>query len=155
MDIRQAEAYDLELVKSIAYKTIQTVYPRYYPPGAVDFFLKHHSQSGIAADIDLKTVYVLEDGKSMVGTVTVKACEICRLFVLPEHQGKGGGRKLLDFSERLIAKESDKCKLAASLASKHIYLKREYRTIAFHSILTDNGDYLCYDEMEKTLRKQK
>lgn len=44
MSIRQAILADLSTVKHIAETTISEIYPHYYPEGAVDFFLEHHSE---------------------------------------------------------------------------------------------------------------
>ncbi|PJJ27578.1 GNAT family N-acetyltransferase [Lacrimispora celerecrescens] len=151
MNIRQAEIKDLETVKSITNSTIYTIYPRYYPSGAVDFFLSHHNEDHILADIDSRRVYVLENEEKALGTVTIKDFEICRLFVLPLYHGKGYGRLLLEFSEQLIAGQFNKIQLDSSLPAKEIYLKRGYKEIASHHIITENGDYLCYDVMEKEL----
>ncbi|WP_279283102.1 hypothetical protein [Clostridium sp. C2-6-12] len=41
MNIRQATKEDLDIVKNITHKTIQTIYSHYYPEGAVDFFVTH------------------------------------------------------------------------------------------------------------------
>ena len=149
MKIRNASLTDLEFVKGIVYQTIQTIYSRYYPKGAVDFFLTHHREESIKADIVSHSVFVLEVEEVPVGTVTIKELEICRLFVLPQYQGKGYGGALLNFSERLIADKYGKIRLDASLPAKEIYLKRGYKEIESHSILTKNGDYLFYDVMEK------
>jgi len=149
MHIRQADDTDLEAVKKITCETIQTIYPRYYPKGAVDYFLSHHSDENIAEDISQKRVFLLEIEKLPVGTVTVKDSEICRLFVRPSYQRKGYGSALLDFSEQVILKKSKTIQLDASLPAKEIYLKRGYREISSHSILTENGDYLFYEMMEK------
>lgn len=64
MKIVQAEIPDFESVRRIVQTTIWSVYPRYYPSGAVVFFARHHSDESSAADI-------------------------ARLFVLPEHQHRG------------------------------------------------------------------
>lgn len=151
MNIRQAMKIDLDNVKEITYEIIQTIYPHYYPKGAVDFFIQHHSYENIAADIESGNVFIMEIGKTTVGTVTIKSTEICRLFVLPQYQGNGYGRAMIDFSEKSISEKYKKIRLSASLASKEIYLKRGYKEIEYHSILTLNGDYLCYDIMEKNL----
>jgi GNAT superfamily N-acetyltransferase len=152
MNIRQAEIKDLEIVKSITVRTIQTIYPRYYPSGAVDFFLSHHNEDHILADIVSRSVYVLEDEENAIGTVTIKDFEICRLFVLPVYHGKGYGRRLLEFSEQRIAGQFHKIRLDSSLPAKEIYLKRGYKEIASHHVMTENGDYLCYDVMEKEIQ---
>lgn len=83
-DIVKAKLSDLDIVKSISSTTISEIYPRYYPKGAVDFFLNHHNESNILDDIRQDRVFLYRDEKSnIVGTVTIKDNEICRLFVLP------------------------------------------------------------------------
>lgn len=149
MNIRLAEIKDLELVQAITYETIKEIYPRYYPQGAIEFFLAHHSTKDIKADIEAGIVFVIDIDETAVGTVTVKVPEINRLFVLPQYQGQGYGGKLLKFSEQIIAKKSEKIELCSSFPAKEIYLKRGYKEISSHSILTESGDFLCYDLMEK------
>lgn len=149
MEIICAEPADLQTVKAITYRTINDIYPHYYPKGAVEFFLRHHCNDNIMADIGSGIVYLLYSGCIPVGTVTIKGNEIARLFVLPEYQGKGFGRALLDFAEEKVFAEYDKAVLAVSFSAKAIYLKRGYKASEWHTILTENGDYLCYDVMEK------
>ncbi|MFT4106883.1 MAG: GNAT family N-acetyltransferase [Lacrimispora sp.] len=151
MNIRNASLTDLGDIKNIVCQTIQTIYSRYYPKGAVEFFLSHHCEANIRSDIVSQTVSVLEIEDVPVGTVTIKEFEICRLFVLPQYQGNGYGRALLDFAEQIIADKHTKIRLDASLPAKEIYLKRGYKEIESHSILTENGDYLFYDIMEKSV----
>ena len=156
MKITKSSISDLEAIKSITAKTINCVYPRYYPRDAVDFFLNHHSEKSIITDIESGSVYLCFDLKNnAVGTVTIKANEICRLFVLPEHQGKGYGRALLEFAEKRIAESYDSILIDASLPAKAIYLKRGYSSTEFHSIKTENCDYLCYDVMIKRCGRKK
>lgn len=84
MSIIKAEQIHLNTVTEITHSTIKTIYPHYYPKGAVEFFLEHHSKLNISKDIDMNKVYLCFDDNNFVGTVTVKANEILRLFVLPE-----------------------------------------------------------------------
>lgn len=149
MTIKRAEIGDLERIEFITRETINAVYPQYYPKGAVDLFLAHHNTNNIAADINSGIVFAAECDGIIAGTVTVRESEICRLFVLPEYQGNGIGGELLDFAERRIAENYDKITLAASLPAKRIYLKRGYREVGFDYIPAENGDFLCYDTMEK------
>ena len=109
--------------------------------------------SVVAAAIILSSVFLLTRGTSGK-TVTVKENEICRLFVLPEYQGKGYGRELISFAENEISKQYDKIILHASLPAKAIYLKRGYKEVEFHSLKTENGDYLCYDMMIKQIQNK-
>ena len=151
MHIRQTVESDLETVKSITHETIKTIYPRYYPTGAVDFFLAHHSAENIETDIASGNIFLAMAGNEAVGTVTIKDIEICRLFVLPRHQGKGYGKALLEFAEKAVLQKSARIRLDASLPAKGIYLKYGYKSLEYHTIPTNSDDYLCYDVMEKSL----
>lgn len=149
--IRPAQADDLAQIAAIVRRTVNEIYPKYYPKGAVEFFLTHHSPEAIAADIAAGCVFAAAHDGALVGTVTVKDSEILRLFVLPEYQGNGIGGALMDFAEHQIVRQHSPATLAASLPAKPFYRKRGYRETDFHQITTPNGDVLCYDTMEKLL----
>ena len=51
MKIAAAAESDFQTVKDITQQTIKAVYPHYYPKGAVDFFIAHHSDENILRDI--------------------------------------------------------------------------------------------------------
>ena len=148
MEIIQATAEHFRDVRRITRETITAIYPRYYPAGAVQFFLDHHSDERIRADIASGKVYLLCADGVAAGTVTVSGNEILRLFVLPEYQHRGYGKALLDFAENKILKGFQTVIIDASLPAKPIYKKRGYRETEYHTIQTENGDFLCYDVME-------
>ncbi len=152
MKIVLAHKEDCETVRKITRTTIESIYPGYYPAGAVRFFLEHHSDEHISADISDSRVYIIYEDREPVGTVTVSANNINRLFVLPEYQHRGYGKMLLDFAEKKILESYDCVQIDASFPAKRIYLKRGYKEIEYNIIETDNGDCLCYDVMrlEKT-----
>jgi len=145
MKIKKADINDFESVKQITTATIKAVYPKYYPKGAVNFFLAHHNDDNIRNDIENGFVYLLSD----IGTVTIKGNHINRLFVMPKNQGKGYGKLLMDFAENVIFKQYCEIITDASLPAKGMYKKRGYIEINYNTIETENGDYLCYDEMKK------
>ena len=96
MSIRSAQETDFDIIRKITRETIMEIYPHYYPSGAVEFFLQHHSDENIAKDISNGLVFLCLDPEgNTVGTVTIRENEICRLFVLPAYQGMGYGKKLL------------------------------------------------------------
>lgn len=150
MSIKQACKEDLQVVKYITLETINQIYPHYYPKGAVEFFINHHNDENISSDIENGRVFLCmnKEGET-VGTVSLKENDICRLFVLPEFQGKGYGRELLGFAENEIVKKYEEIMIDASLPAKRIYLKRGYREKESHIISADYGDFLCYDVMVK------
>ena len=156
MKIIAASEADFAAVKAITQQTIRAVYPHYYPTGAVDFFLAHHSNEKIMQDIRNGDVFLLyTDSEQAAGTVTTEKNEINRLFVLPEYQGHGFGGALLRFAEERIAENYDTAELSVSLPAKAIYLKYGYIFKEYCTIKTENGDYLCFDNMEKSMLKQK
>ena len=144
MEIVTAKKEDLEIVRKITRSTIKSIYPRYYPAGAVEFFLVHHSDEHIVTDISDNKIFVLYEGGEPVGTVTIKDNNINRLFVLPDYQHKGYGKALLDFAEKKILELYECVQIDASFPAKRIYLKRGYKEIEYNIIKTDNGDCLCY-----------
>lgn len=112
----------------------------------------HHSEANIYDDIKAHRVFLCFDiTQNVVGTVTIKKNEICRLFVLPSYQGKGYGTEMLDFAEKTIANQYSKIVLDASLPALKIYLKRGYQFTEFNIIPTNYDDFLCYDVMEKSV----
>ncbi len=132
MNIKKADINDFNAVKNITLNTINSVYPHYYPEGAVDFFISHHNDENIENDIKTECIYLIYDDKSIpVGTVTIKGNEINRLFVLENHQKKGFGRALLDFAENFISKHYNEIIISASLPAKGIYLKQDIRRFLF------------------------
>ena len=151
--IRKAVPEERDMITELVRKTIEAVYPKYYPAGAADFFLAHHKTEKILADIEAGKVYVLEEDGVIVGTVTIDGNDIARLFVKPSEQGKGHGGRLLDFAENMIFGYSEKVRLDSSLPAKSMYIKRGCREKEYCKILTDNGDYLCYDVMERENKK--
>jgi len=148
MRIRTANPADFNTVKEITVKTIKEVYPHYYPKGAVEFFLEHHNDENIINDIQNNKVFLCYNNEHIpIGTVTINGNEICRLFILPQYQGKGYGRKLLDYCERSIFEKYGEILLDSSLPAKRIYLKRGYTAIETNLIKVHNNDFLFYDVM--------
>ena len=149
MEIRRAEQNDLIKIHALVIDTIQHIYPRYYPQGAVYSFLDHHREPEISADIESKNAYVLEVDGTLVGTVTIKENMIKRLFLLPGYQGKGYGGELLEYAEKLILNNYETIRLETSLPAKLFYLKYGYKEVASDFMVVANGDILFWDVMEK------
>ena len=151
MRIRIADNNDKNFVINTTHNTIKEIYPRYYPMGAVNFFIKYHNNENICKDIEDGYVYILEIENIPVATVTVNENKIGRLFVLPKYQKKGYGTVLMDYAEDFIGKNYNTIKLEASFPGKSMYIKRGYKHIKYLQEVAENGDLLCYDYMEKSV----
>ncbi len=147
MELRPADDYTG--VSEIVEKTIKTVYPHYYPSGAVQFFLDLHSRERIKQVMSSEEIYLgMVQGK-IIGTGSIRKNEICRLFILPEYQRKGYGSRLMDLLEARIFENYPKVHVDASFPAESMYLKRGYQIVSYEKIETENGDFLCYHTMEK------
>lgn len=136
-------------VSSIVKRTIKTVYPHYYPAGAVRFFLDLHSEARIKEAMKTEKIYFAMVQGHMIGTGSIRRNEICRLFILPEYQRKGYGSRLMDLLEAKIFEEYPKVHVDASFPAEGMYLSRGYQITSYERIETENGDFLCYHTMEK------
>jgi len=137
------------VVKEMISYTINSIYTNYYPAGAVDYFLNHHSDNNIMNAINREEIYLFKSENNFVGTGSVSENEISRLFVLPQYHRKGYGTEIMDKLENIIYKTFDKSVLSASLPALEMYLKRGYKLVEYHKILTQNSHYLCYWSMER------
>lgn len=149
MEIIRATNAQFQTVRDIVKTTIETVYPNYYPSGAVDFFLSYHSDEAIRETIAKGSVYLLQADGRFVGTGSIHGFEIGRLFVLPEFQGRGYGTALMDTLEAIVFRDYPEITLDASLPAYALYLHRGYTPVAYHTLKMENGHYLCYHVMSK------
>lgn len=150
MEITKAGPEHFEIIKEIVITTIKDIYPEYYPQGAVDFFLSHHSDSQIRITLKEAHVLLLSDGGVFAATGTCQENRISRLFVLPRFQSRGYGSALMNaLEEHVFGGGYEQAILEASLPAFDMYIKRGYLPAEYHKIKTKNGNYLCYHVMTK------
>jgi GNAT superfamily N-acetyltransferase len=141
----------LEEVFTIVHDTIEKIYPKYYPRGAVDFFHCHHSIENMKKQMPNESTLLLWDNK-IVGTGTLSGNEIKRFFVLPEYQGKGYGKLLLKELEKNIdGNKYNNFILDSSLGAVEFYKNNGYVYKEYKKIDLSDGNYLCYLEMVKNI----
>ena len=138
--IFQATLKDLDTVYNICKKTIEKIYPFYYPKGAVDFFLNYHSKEKVKEDIEKGYVYIHKFNGIVFGTISFHDNHIYRFFVEPKYQHQGYGKRLIVYAEWMIFKEYDEVVLDASLPSKDLYLKNGYKETNYSKVETIKGD---------------
>lgn len=136
-------------VAEIVETTILNIYPKYYPKGAVQFFLNLHCEEQIKTAMETEEIYLFLFKGKVIGTGSIRRNEICRLFILPEYQRRGYGSKLMDLLEEKIFQKYLLIHIDASFPAENMYLKRNYQITSYKQIETENGDFLCYHIMEK------
>lgn len=152
MRFEKASEKDIDIVDNIVSESIKTTYSEYYPQEVVEFFLKIHRRENILKDLMLDSSWILYDGDKAVGTGCVKDDHISRVYILPECQGKGYGRAIMDLLESQVSPEYSSVYLDPSLPGVGFYQKRGYATIKHSQCTLDSGVVFDHDVMEKKLR---
>ena len=153
MRIRLANTEDYEAIYELVHTTVQSVYPYYYLPEVVNFFIQHHNETNITKDILKNCVYVLVEEDKIVGTATMEGRYIGRVYVLPKYHGRGYGNAIMDALETEIAKEHTTSYLDASFPSYDFNLRRGYIPTEYHKFKVENERIMCYYAMEKNLKQ--
>ena len=148
-----AKTEDLQTVYDVVQHTIKTVYPKYYPLEVVDFFCELHSKENITNDISSGNLYVLYDNDILVGTGSFRENHITRVYVSPEHQGRGYGTYIINQLEKSIKGSFDVAVLDASLPAVMLYEKLGYKTVKHCQYKLDKGAVLIYEVMQKVVQK--
>lgn len=149
MEILQATETALQEITDLVQTTTRTIYPHYYPPGAVQFFCEYHCQETIAQAIACGQVYIGKMAGKILGTISCKQNEINRFFVWPELQKQGVGSKLLGFMEGKLFAQFDTIQLDAAWPAYEWYLHRGYLPKQYGKIMAVHDDYLCYVTLQK------
>ena len=154
MEIKEYNVSYFEDIFEIVHKTIEEIYPKYYPRTAVDFFHNHHSKENMEEQLPNEFTLIVFENNKPIGTGTLSRDEIKRFFILPEFQGKGYGKTLLEKLEKHI--ESDKYDsfiLDSSLSSVEFYLKNGYSYRNYKTMDLNDGNFLSYLEMDKNVNE--
>lgn len=151
MKLQLADATHADKIYELVQTTIEEVYPNYYLPEIVNFFLQHHSYENILKDISAKRTTVLLVAGKLVGTGTVIDNQINRIFVDPKHQHRGYGKKLMATLENKVKNDYPTVMLDASLPATTLYEYLGYQTLRHEQLPVADGKFLVFDIMEKSL----
>lgn len=136
-------------IYDILHTAIQTIYPRYYPQEAVEFFCRHHRKERILDGIASGNMGVLTYNNVIVGTGCLDGNHITGVYVLPAYQNQGCGSHIMHCLETEIAKAYDTAILEASLPAVRLYEHRGYKTVGHGVCELENDRKLVYEIMEK------
>jgi GNAT superfamily N-acetyltransferase len=150
--IRNYNKKDLERLKFIVHTTVEKAYTGIYPQEAVEYFLNLHSKENMEEDIPKGFTFMLELEGEIIASGSIVGNEIKRVFVLPEYQGRGYGKKIMARIEKIALRNGiRRVELCASLPSKDFYLALGYEIVRFTHLLVNNNKKLEYYDMEKYL----
>jgi GNAT superfamily N-acetyltransferase len=125
MEIKIFSTEYFEETFEVIHKTIEEIYPKYYPRKAVDFFHDHHSAENMKIKLPHEYVLIILENNKLIGTGALIKNDINRFFILPKYQNKGYGKKLLlKLENKVDRKLYNKTALASSLGAIHFYRKK-------------------------------
>jgi GNAT superfamily N-acetyltransferase len=152
MEIQEFKKTDLDAVKGLVDETIDICYTGIYCAEAVQFFKDWHTEDKILQNAAEGFTIVLEQSGRIVGTGTIVADEIARVFVNPEFQKRGFGKLIMDKLEgKALSTGAGIVKLDASIPSKKFYDLLGYITLEKTFIEVENNKRLDFYKMQKML----
>jgi GNAT superfamily N-acetyltransferase len=139
-------------VYNIVHKTIEEIYPKYYPKKVVEYFHNHHSIENMKCKLPEEYTKIILLNRKVIGTGSCNKNDIGRFFILPEFQNKGYGKKLLVELELEIKQNNyENITLASSLGAVYFYTKCGYKYSNYKIIEVEDDQFLCYLEMKKEI----
>jgi len=153
--IRPFRPSDLKAVLALIRRTIAISYADCYPASARRFFRKWHPPRSILKDAAAGTVVVLEHNGRIVATGTLVGDEVGRVFVEPDLQHRGLGRRIMArLEQRAIQLGLKRLELHASLPARAFYDSLGYRCKDIGALEMPDGQRLCYYRMTRNLGRQ-
>lgn len=152
IEMRAAKPEDIEELKKLVYETIDMCYSGAYSCEAIEYFKEYNSTENILDDILKGYFLVLTCGEEIIGTGTLMGSNIRRIFVKPEYQNMGLGKRIMHELEKEALEEKVRIMdLHASLTAHSFYMALGYQVQSEEVVQIKNGQNLSYYIMVKNL----
>lgn len=151
MLIRKFQEKDAFKVSYLIKQSMKKVFPGYYDDGLIKNMLSKNGVLSVKKRAKKRDMYVYEENNKVLGVMGKLDNEIKTAYVNPRYHGKGIGKKLYLYLEKLIKKKGFvTIFVLSSLPAKGFYEKCGFKLI---KKFTNNHDGLMIDEylMKKKL----
>ena len=150
--LREFRPADLPAVRELLLETMHVSYAGIYAPSAIRHFTRHHEPKNILTDAQEGLAVVLERDGQIVGTGALVGDKITRVYVRPDLQRRGLGKRIMaGLEEHARAEGRRSVFLNASIPARRFYEAAGYRLVAAKTATMDDGERLDYFEMDKDL----
>ena len=134
MNIRRFREPDAEAAAQVVAVTVKVSNSRDYPPDYIDDLIQTHSAQVLLQRAKEGHMYVACDGGRIIGTGTIAPfwgsrteSILLTVFVLPEYQGEGIGRAIIETLEQdEFALRASRIEIPASLTAVGFYRRLGY-----------------------------
>jgi len=152
MTIREFEPRDLEAVFALVARAIEASYAGVYGRTAIDHFHGHHTRDEIRRGAEEGVALLLEEDGRLLATGTLVDDHVDRVYVDPDHQGRGLGQRVMAALEARARQAGlTTIRLAASIPALAFYERLGYRTVSEERHDFPDGDCLPWFKMVKDL----
>ena len=153
MNIRRFQPGDAHEVSDLIITTLRISNTRDYPPAMMEELILHMQPKDILQRASWTHLYVAEDAGRIIGCGAIgpywgkeDESSLFTIFVLPDYQGQGVGRKIVETLERdEFALRAKRIEIPASITGLPFYRKLGYDF--------KNGNDQLDDEMMYRLEK--
>lgn len=135
MEIRRIETGDEKQVSDLIRKTISISNVKDYPKELMDALIATETPEHVLERAGWTHFYVVIDEEMIIGCGAIgpywgkeNESSLFTIFVLPDHQGKGIGRKIIETLENdEYGFRADRIEIPASITGVPFYLKMGYQ----------------------------
>lgn len=104
MEIRRLTTQEIKEVSSLIRKTLIETNSKFYPQKIINFLCNEYSPKNLMGMLEKKEFFIAINKGKIIGVAGLEKNNITSVFILPEYQNKGIGKKLMNMVE-LRAKE--------------------------------------------------
>ena len=134
MEIRRFRPEDAQETALLVQTTLRISNSRDYPPEYIEYNIASHSPKVLLQRADEGHMYVVCDGSRIIGCGAIAPywgskteSILLTIFVLPEYQGKGVGRLIIETLEQdEYFLRADRIEIPASITGVEFYKKMGY-----------------------------
>ena len=149
MTIRRFDPADAQAVSDVIITTLRISNTRDYPPEMMEELVLHMQPEDILKRASWTHFYVAEEEREIIGCGAIgpywgkeDESSLFTIFVLPEYQGKGIGRKIVETLEQdEFALRAKRIEIPASITGLPFYQKLGYTFKEGRARVDDEGLY--------------